>query len=57
MKYRDPIVITSLSMGLALGAYLLAHGATSIWLTALATGAAAGVGAVLGMALLKRKGR
>ena len=57
MKYRDPIVITSLSMGLALGAYLLTHGAASIWLTALATGSAAGIGAVLAMALVRGKER
>lgn len=57
MKYRDPIVLTSLSMGLALGAYLLTYGAASIWLTALATGSAAGVGALLAMALSRRKER
>lgn len=57
MKHRDPIVITSVSMGLALAAYLLTHGATNIWLTALATGSAAGLGASLAMALLRRKER
>ena len=55
MKHRTSIVITSLSMGLALAAYLLTHGAINIWLTALATGSAAGIGAVLAMVLLRGK--
>ena len=54
MKYRDPIVITIASMGLAYVAYAITHDAVALWLSALATGFAAGIGAWASTTLLRK---